>query len=132
MVYKLGLVLGLSTHWQDHLTAFGGTIGAGFVWRTLARQLVGLIPGLGILPKVAIAYAGTYAIGRAALEWYNTGRQVNRQDMERFFREALERGKALARTLAERAPKPGRRLLPFGRRKPKPLELPPPASQVEG
>lgn len=105
MVYKLGLVLGLSTRWQDHLAAFGGTIGAGFVWRTLARQLVGLIPAIGILPKVAIAYAGTYAVGQGVLQWYTTGREVQKEDLERFFREALERGKAIARGLAERAPK---------------------------
>lgn len=105
MVYKLGLILGLSTRWQDHLTAFGGTIGAGFVWRTLARQLVGLIPAIGILPKVAIAYAGTFAIGQGVLQWYTTGREVQKEDLERFFREALGRGKAVARGLAERAPK---------------------------
>jgi uncharacterized protein (DUF697 family) len=135
MVYRLGLILGLSTRWQDHLAAFGSTIGFGFVWRTLARQLVGLIPGLGVLSKTAIAYAGTYAVGRGALEWYNTGRQVRRAEVERFFREALERGKTLARGLAEKAPKaqapkfslPQRR----GRRQPKPL-APPTGETIEG
>jgi len=123
MVYRLGLIFGLSTRWQDHLTAFGSTIGFGFVWRTLARQLVGLIPGLGVLPKVAIAYAGTYAIGRGALQWYETGSQVNREDIERFFREALDKGKAMAQSVATKAPKiQGPKLeppkLPFGRKKP--------------
>ncbi len=106
MVYRLGLIFGLSSRWQDHLAAFGSTIGFGFVWRTIARQLVGLIPGFGVIPKVAIAYAGTYAVGRGALEWYETGRQMSRGDLERFFREALDRGKALAQSLAARAPKP--------------------------
>lgn len=105
MVYRLGLIFGLSTRWQGHLAAFGSTIGFGFVWRTIARQLIGLIPGLGVLPKTAIAYAGTYAIGRGALEWYNTGREVKRDDIERYFREALERGKAFAQRAAEKAPK---------------------------
>lgn len=105
MVYRLGLIFGLSTHWRDHLAAFGSTVGFGFVWRTLARQLVGLIPALGILPKVAISYAGTYAMGRGALQWYETGRDVKPADIEHFFREALERGKQLASSLAERAPK---------------------------
>lgn len=105
MVYRLGLIFGLSTRWQDHLAAFGSTIGFGFVWRTIARQVVGLIPGLGVIPKVAIAYAGTYAVGRGALEWYNTGSQVKRDDIERFFQEALGRGKALAQRAADKAPK---------------------------
>jgi uncharacterized protein (DUF697 family) len=124
LVYKLGLVFGLSGRWQDHLTAFGSTIGLGFVWRTLARQLVGLIPGFGIIPKVAIAYAGTFAIGRGALQWYETGRQVQRGDLERFFREAFERGRALAANIASRAPKPTRPRFSFGRRRQVPKQLP--------
>lgn len=117
MVYRLGLIFGLSAHWQDHLAAFGSTIGFGFVWRTLARQLVGLIPGFGILPKVAIAYAGTYAIGRAAMQWYETGGEIKRGDIDRFFKEALVRGKQLAVSLGDRAPQVKRPRLPFGKKK---------------
>ncbi|MBI4675147.1 MAG: hypothetical protein HY741_26190 [Chloroflexi bacterium] len=129
MVYRLGLIFGLSTRWQDHLAAFGSTIGFGFVWRTIARQLVGLVPGLGVIPKIAIAYAGTYAIGRGVLEWYITGRDVKREDIDRFFRDALERGKAIAQTVADKVPKvQAPRLsvpkLPFGSKKDKVLELP--------
>lgn len=130
MVYRLGLIFGLSTRWQDHLAAFGSTVGFGFVWRTIARQLVGLIPGLGVLPKTAIAYAGTYAIGRGALEWYNTGRDVKREDIERYFRDALERGKAMAQSVASKAPKlhapkVSMPQLPFGKKQVEPmLELP--------
>lgn len=128
MVYRLGLIFGLSSRWQDHLAAFGSTVGFGFVWRTAARQLVGLIPGFGILPKTAIAYAGTWAIGRAALEWYETGGQVKRGDVEKFFREALGRGKALAASVGDRAPKIqapkiSAPQLPFGKKKQEPLQL---------
>lgn len=125
MVYRLGLIFGLSSRWQDHLAAFGSTIGFGFVWRTIARQLVGLIPGFGVIPKVAIAYAGTYAVGRGALEWYETGREVSKSDIDRFFQEALGRGKAFAQSLADKAPKPKFQAprLPFGKKKPEPLQL---------
>jgi hypothetical protein len=111
------LIFGLSSRWQDHLAAFGSTIGFGFVWRTIARQLIGLIPGFGVLPKTAIAYAGTFAIGQAALQWYETGRDIKRQDIERFFKEALERGKSLAMSLGDRAPKVQAPRLPFGKKK---------------
>ncbi len=134
MVYRLGLIFGLSTRWQDHLTAFGSTVGAGFLWRTIARQLVGLIPGFGILPKVAIAYAGTYAMGRGALQWYETGSDVSRADIEKFFREALERGKTLAATIADKAPRvqPPRFTRPrlsFRKKKTGALALPEPSTQ---
>lgn len=135
MVYRLGLIFGLSTRWQDHLAAFGSTIGFGFVWRTVARQLVGLIPGLGVLPKTAIAYAGTYAIGRGALEWYNTGREVKREDIDGFFREALARGKALAQRAAEKAPRvqaPKISMPQLPGRKPKQLMPPAKTDGTEG
>lgn len=114
MVYRLGLVFGLSPRWQDHLAAFGTTIGAGFVWRTIARTIIGLVPGFGVVPKVAIAYAGTYAIGAGALQWYETGREVKKEEVDRAFRSALERGKQFAKSLGTRTPNPKRRLgMPF-------------------
>ncbi len=109
MAYKLGLALGLPGRWQDHLTAFGGTVGTGFLWRQLARELVGLIPVWGILPKVAVAYAGTYVLGEGILQWYTTGRQVTPESMRKFYRDAFEQGKAIARGLLERMPRPKRR-----------------------
>lgn len=129
MVYRLGLIFGLSTRWQDHLAAFGSTVGAGFLFRTAARQLVGLLPAIGIVPKVAIAYAGTYAMGRAALQWYETGRAVKRGDIDKLFQEALSRGKTFAASLAEKAPKvqPRKLLppsLPFRKKNNKVLALP--------
>ncbi len=105
MAYKLGLALGLSTRWQDHVAAFGGTIGSGFLWRQLARQLVGLIPVWGIIPKVAVAYAGTYVLGQAILQWYLTGRQVTPAMMRQLYRDAFEQGKVMARALVPRTPR---------------------------
>ncbi len=104
MAYKLGLVLGLSSRWQDHMTAFGGTVGGGFLWRQVARELVGLIPVWGVIPKVAVAYAGTYVLGQAIMQWYLTGRQVTPEMMRQFYRDAFEQGKSFARTLLQRAP----------------------------
>ena len=123
MVYRLGLIFGLSARWQDHLAAFGSTIGFGFVWRTIARQLIGLIPGFGILPKVAIAYAGTFAIGQAAMQWYETGSDIKREDIDRFFKEALQRGKQIAATVGDKAPKVKGPRLPFGKKQQEPLQL---------
>ena len=38
-----------------------GVVGAGFAWRAVARQAVGLVPGVGWIAKAAIGYAGTQA-----------------------------------------------------------------------
>lgn len=105
MVYKLGLALGLSTEWRDYVTEFSSVIGGGFLWRQLARQLVGMIPIWGVIPKVAVSYAGTYAVGHAVLHWYLTGRHISRQQMRELYGQALARGKNFARTRIARKPR---------------------------
>ncbi len=106
MSYKLGLALGLSTRWQDHVTELGGVVGAGFLWRQVARQLVGLVPVWGIIPKVAVAYAGTFAVGEAIVRWYQTGHKVSGQGMRELYAEALANGKRVAQSLLDKAPRP--------------------------
>ncbi len=106
MVYKLGLLLGLSTRWQDHVAELGSVVGASFLWRQAARQLVGLIPVWGIVPKVAISYAGTYAVGEAVLYWYHTGKKISGKELHAVYTNALNRGKEIAAKLVERAPRP--------------------------
>ena len=106
LVYKLGLVLGYTTRWQDYVVEFGSVLGSGFLWRQLARTLVGLIPVWGILPKVAVSYAGTYVVGHAVLQWYLTGRHVSKKQMQQLYKQAFARGKNLARELIQKAPRP--------------------------
>lgn len=106
LAYKLGLVLGFSTEWRDYLAEFGSVLGSGFLWRQAARSLVGLIPAWGILPKVAISYAGTFVVGNAILRWYLTGKHLTRQQIGQLYSEALARGKHTARELMQRIPRP--------------------------
>jgi uncharacterized protein (DUF697 family) len=123
LVYKLGLTLGLSLDWQDYVTEFGGVLGSGFLWRQLARSLIGLIPAWGIIPKVAVAYAGTYVVGRVVVQWYLTGRHVTRKQMNEFYQQAFARGKHVARNLASKFPRPKLR-------KRKPAALPAPKATL--
>ena len=106
LVYKLGLTLGFSTRWQDYLGEFGGVIGGGFVWRQLARMLIGLVPIWGIVPKVAIAYSGTFVVGHVVLQWYLTGRKITKQQMRALYTQALLNGKKIAQGLLSRLPRP--------------------------
>ena len=106
LVYRLGLLFGYSTHWQDYIREFGSVIGGGFAWRQMARYLVGLIPGWGIIPKVAISYSGTYVVGQSVLTWYITGRHLGRKELNALYRSALGRGKQTAERLAARMPHP--------------------------
>ena len=111
LVYKLGLVFGFSTNWQDYLREFGSVVGGGFLWRQMARMLVGLIPVWGIVPKVAVAYAGTYVVGNVVLQWYLTGRHLSNKQMRAMYVQALLTGNKIAQDMGSRLPHPhlGRR-----------------------
>lgn len=77
------------------------SIGAGaFGWRAIARELVGKIPlGGGLIPKGAIAWAGTYLVGKG-LERLNHGNvDLLPHEHQGTYREALERGKEIAAAL---------------------------------
>lgn len=129
LVYKLGLTLGLPKDWQYYLGEFGGVIGTGFLWRQLARSLVGLIPVWGIVPKVAVAYSGTYVVGHTVLAWYLTGRHVTRKQLGEMSRQAFEQGKTMARNIVAKVPKLKRPKLGWPKRK-KPA-LPPGDLEIE-
>jgi len=80
------------------------TIVAGaFGWRALARELVGKIPmGGGLLPKAAIAYAGTRVAGMSLERYYRLGRAYTRAERRLAYEDALERGRTFATSLLER------------------------------
>lgn len=108
LVYKLGLAFGFSLEWRDYMAEFGSVIGSGFMWRQLARSLVGLIPVLGIVPKIAVAYSGTYVVGHTILQWYLTGRHLSPRQMRALTVHAFQRGQEAARQLAAKVRKPRR------------------------
>src|SRR5690606_27043248 len=101
MSYHIVLTAGRDGDPRSMMAEIVGVLGGGVLFRQIARQLVGLIPIAGLLPKVAIAYAGTYAIGRAIVAWTTEGRQITVETVSRFSREGLERGRALALHLVE-------------------------------
>jgi len=49
-------------------------VGAGFTFRALARQLLGLLPGPGWIIKGGVAYGGTVALGRLAKKYFEGDR----------------------------------------------------------
>jgi hypothetical protein len=64
-----------------------------------------LIPVWGIIPKVAIAYSGTYVVGNAILAWYLTGRHLTSKQMKELSAQAFSRGKEVAQRLTKKLPK---------------------------
>lgn len=102
LTYKLALAFGAPADFQKQMSEVLPVIGSGFLWRQVARQLVGLIPGLGLLPKVAVAYAGTYATGQAAALWYRNGEALSSDALKGLYRQAMVIGRDRARELIQR------------------------------
>jgi len=66
-------------------------------WRALARELVGKIPwGGGLIPKAAIAYAGTRVVGLSLERYYRIGRAFTRAERRAAYEDALTWGREIA------------------------------------
>jgi uncharacterized protein (DUF697 family) len=55
---------------NERLPEVLATLGSGFALRAVARQALGVVPVAGWAVKGAVAYAGTRALGEAALRWF--------------------------------------------------------------
>jgi uncharacterized protein (DUF697 family) len=111
LLLEISACYGMSPDPRARLTELIPVIGGAFGWRAIARQLVGLAPaGIGVGVKAAVAYVGTYAVGRAANTYYAGGKTVDMQKIVRdILREGAARSKGLLR-LPERLPVQIRRL----------------------
>ena len=99
MGYKIALATGRRAEPRAMVTELLGVIGGGLLFRQAARQLVGLIPVAGLVPKVVVAYAGTYAIGRALTGWAMSGVEVTPEALATYTNEGLGRGREMAQQL---------------------------------
>lgn len=123
MVYRLALAYGAPPDFQERIREVIPVVGGAFLWRQAARSLIGLIPVWGLLPKVAIAYAGTYTTGVAAWRWFASGEIVSTDQLKRISNEALQIGRARAAEIIDRA----RNIQGKGRALPAPALNTPPA-----
>jgi uncharacterized protein (DUF697 family) len=73
LVLRLHQAYGRSPDPRERLPEVGATVGAAFALRTVARELLDLVPVAGWAVKGAVAYAGTRAVGEAALRRLQAG-----------------------------------------------------------
>jgi len=63
--------------------------GVGLGWRTLAREATSFIPlAGGTIPKVAIAYAGTFSTGHALDFYFRFGKKPAKTQLRDFYEQA--------------------------------------------
>lgn len=104
LVFKLAAVHGRALDSKAQLAAeIAPVVGAAFLWRTVARSVVGLLPGLvSAVPKAAIAFAGTYVVGQSAHYYYRWGHRPRRETLERFSNEAAQLARRSLTSLVKR------------------------------
>ncbi len=80
-----------------------GVLAAGFGLRALARQVVKLVPLGGWAAAAAIGYAGTVAMGRATMLYFERGGQkLGEEEISEIKRRAIEEGREFVSRLRRR------------------------------
>jgi uncharacterized protein (DUF697 family) len=90
----------------DRIKELAALVGGGFLFRTLARQALTLVPGFGWAIKAGVGYTGTVAMGNAAIAYFEQGADV--PQMIAGLRESARRAATTAR---ERLPRSRRRAM---------------------
>lgn len=57
----------------ERIKELAAVVGGGFALRALARNTIGIIPALGWAVKAGIGYSGTLAMGKAVIEYFEQG-----------------------------------------------------------
>jgi uncharacterized protein (DUF697 family) len=85
MVFRLAAAYGEEIDRERALELLA-VVSAGLGFRTLAREALGLVPGPGWAIKGSIAYAGTRALGEAAIAYFEKGGQGRLRNLARSVR----------------------------------------------
>ena len=102
MVLKLAAAYGEELS-MERARELLGVLAAGFGLRALSRQVVKVVPVGGWVAAAAIGYAGTLAMGRSTMLYFERGGQkVGAEEMESIRSRAAEEAKAFVSRLRRR------------------------------
>jgi uncharacterized protein (DUF697 family) len=102
MVLHLAAAYGEDLSWQ-RARELTGVLAAGFGLRALTRQVVKVVPVGGWAASAAVGYAGTVAMGRSTMLYFERGGQkVGQEEMEEIRRRAAEEAKGFVSRLRRR------------------------------
>ncbi len=102
MAFLLAAASDRAVGYKQQRGEIGSIVAGAFGWRAVARELAGKIPlGGGLIPKAAIAYAGTVVAGRVLERLYREGYSLTREERRDAYEGAFEKGKRVATQLLE-------------------------------
>jgi len=103
MAFQIAAACGNEIGFSQQKGSVLSIVASAFGWRALARELAGKIPlGEGLIPKGAIAFAGTYVMGKG-LQRFAHGGAYTKAETESAYREALNYGRNVVQSLQNRA-----------------------------
>lgn len=102
MAFMLAAASNRDIGYREQRNEIGSIVAGAFGWRALARELAGKIPlGGGLIPKAAIAWAGTQVVGQSLERYYRIGYGYTSSERKAAYQDALERGRRIAKTIVE-------------------------------
>ncbi|MEO5953715.1 MAG: DUF697 domain-containing protein, partial [Chloroflexia bacterium] len=90
MVLKIAAIYG-EPFSAKHAKELIGTIAGGLAFRYLAQQGAKLVPVGGWAVAGGIAALGTWSIGQVAIEYFESGKRLSRQQMRDMYKNILKR-----------------------------------------
>jgi hypothetical protein len=89
-----------SIGYREQKAEIASIVTGAFGFRAIARELVGKIPfGGGLIPKAAVAFAGTYVMGLSLERYHRVGYGLTREERKREYEQALSHGRSVAEVL---------------------------------
>jgi len=104
MALYLAAIFERPVGYMEQKVQIAAIAGGAFGWRALARELAGKIPlGGGLIPKAAIAFAGTWVVGIGLERAYRMGIGLSRRERREAYAAGFERGKTVVPLLVPEA-----------------------------
>jgi uncharacterized protein (DUF697 family) len=108
MTLRLAAAYGLEINFKTRLKELAPLMINAFGWRAVARELVGAVPVVGFVAQAGIAYAGTVTVGKSAMIYYETGEKISKDQLMRWYNDALAASKEKIKSLTEIAGRRGK------------------------
>ena len=89
MVLRVAAIYGETLDAERAKEIIGAVMG-GMLVRTAARQVARLVPVVGWAAAGGVAAAGTYALGRATIEYFASGKTLGQRQLRDLYRRTLQ------------------------------------------
>src|SRR5437868_12817124 len=100
MAFLIAAASDSTVGYREQKAEIASIVTGAFGFRAIARELVGKIPfGGGLIPKAAVAFAGTYVMGLSLERYHRVGYGLTREERRREYEQALSHGRTVAEVL---------------------------------